>query len=106
MSEHLKNIIKKVIDMKCRDVMENNFNDMTEQEATEHKELHNKTIELEKKLQAILSDEQLKLFAEYSDAESNLSTINEEYMFNRGVKMGLNELSFIKDELGLGVIAL
>ena len=100
MVKQLKNIIEKVIYMKYQDVQELNFEDMTKEEKAEYKEAYNKVSELQGKLKEMLTKEQWKVINECFDAESYLSAIEQRYIFNRGVKMGLQDLSFIREELG------
>lgn len=106
MNEKLKNIIKKVIKMKEEEIVDLNFSDMTEQKMVEHSEILLKASELEEKLANMLSKEQWKVMDEFCSTLNSLNAMEQEYMFDRGVKAGLNELSFIKDELGQGVVML
>lgn len=106
MNEKLKSIIEKVIEMKYIEMEELNFEDMTEKEKAEHEEVYNKVLELQNRLHKEFTKEQWGLVSDCMDAENLLSALEQRYMFNRGVKRGLNELSFIKDELGNGVVLL
>lgn len=102
----LKNIIENVIDMKCNEVIGLNFEDMEESEKEEHTEVHKQVLALENKLKETLTADQWKLFMELDTEVAHLEALEQDYLFKRGVKMGLNELRFIKYELGLMVIEL
>ena len=97
MDKQLKNIIGQVINMKCGEVYERNFEDM---DAKEKERFDNiKTLELEKELDKTLTDVQKKLFNKYIDENSELEAIIQSYMFKSGIKIGLRDLSFLKEEL-------
>lgn len=106
MDKHLKNIIEKVIDIEAQEVQGLNFSDMNKQEKAEHEEAYKKVVVLQDQLEERLPKELQSLFKEYADAAAYLSAIEEDYMFNRGVKIGLTKLSFIREELGEAVIML
>ena len=106
MDKHLKNIIEKVIDMESQEVLELNFSDMNKQEKAEQEAAYKKAAVLQDKLKGLLPKDGQGLFRDYLNAAAYLQGIEEDYMFNRGVKMGWTRLSFIKDELGEAVIML
>lgn len=106
MNETVKNLVERVIEAEFNEVQYLNFSDMTDEEKKEHDEAYNKVLELQDKFRGILSQEQWKLFIEYSDTFSLLSTIEQIYMFNHGVKAGFNKLNYIREELGEAVIML
>lgn len=106
MNKQLKNIIEKVIEMKESEIQEHNFEGMTEEERSEYEELNNKFIELENEFKKSLGVEQQQLLNKCFDARSDISTIEQHYMFKKGVKIGLTDLHFIKEELGSGTVLL
>lgn len=106
MDKKLKNIIEKVIDMKYQEVQELNFSDIEEDEKREHSQVNERKSEIFNKLMDSSTCELKELLAEYEELETQSLCLECRYMFNRGVKMGITDLSFIKDELGLGVIEL
>lgn len=100
MNETVKNLVEGIIKMKCTEVQELGFSDMEVDDVIECDMFGDKILKLQDKLKKTLSKEQWDLFNEYIDTEVFLEAIHEGYMFNRGVKVGLNELSFIGEELG------
>lgn len=100
MNETVRNLVEKTIEEKCYEVQELNFSDMTKAEKKEYDDICDKILNLHNELQGILSKEQWKLFIKYSDEANTLSSIEQRYMFNRGVKNGFTKLSYIKEELG------
>lgn len=99
MDELLKNIIKKVIQMKEQEIQEYNFKDMSEEGKKEHDEKLEEIVALEKELQKSLGEDQWKLVSKYYDAIQDLNCIEQHYMFKQGVEMGLTDLHFIREEL-------
>ena len=106
MMNTLKNIIKRTIDMKYQDMQEINFGDMTQKEKAEHEGASNEYSKLEGELKKTLTEEQWSAACECMDAFNLLNAIEQDYMFNRGVKAGLNELSFIREEMGSNIVIL
>lgn len=100
MKNELKAIIDKTIEMKYYELQDDNFEDMTEEEKIDHDKQEDKILELQDKLKETLTDEQYKVLMEYSDELTMLSATEQNYMFNRGVKMGLNEFNYIREILG------
>lgn len=106
MNKTLKNLVERIIYEEFNEVQDLNFSDMTNEEKKEYDEVYNKVLNLQDKLEKILTEDQLKLFMEYNDEFNLLKSIEQRYMFNRGVKKGFTKLSYIQDELGMAVIML
>jgi hypothetical protein len=102
MKNELKAIIDKTIEMEYFELGKSNFEDMTEDEKIDHDKQYEKTLKLQDKLEEMLTGEQRKVLMEYNEELIGLSDMEQNYMFNRGVKMELNKLSYIKEILGEG----
>lgn len=89
--------------MKYEEVEDLNFKDMLTEEKIEYEAVSKKVLQLQKQLQEMLTDEQFKILDKCFDAMVEQSSLEDRYIFDHGVKAGLNELSFIKEALG-GVI--
>jgi len=106
MEKSLKNIIEEVIKMKFYELEELNFEDMNVDDKKIYKDNITRMIALESAINETLSPEGKKMFNELDILSGCNIALENNYMFNRGVKTGLNELSFIGEELGTGVIEL
>lgn len=102
----VKNLVEDIITMKMKELMELNFKDMTEEEMTEHDKTYNEVLKLQDKLELLLPNDQMEVVDDLVSTYFYLAALEMEYMFRRGVKMGLNELHFIKEELGEQTILL
>lgn len=106
MDKTLKKVIERTIEMKRYEVQDLNFSDMTEKEKKEYEAAFNKVLLLEDKLKGLIPKDLLKDLIDMSDAQATLVVLEQSYMFSHGVKIGLNELSYIKEELGSSVVLL
>lgn len=103
MDEILKNMVEGIISMKCNEIIDHNFKDMNEREKAEREEADKKVSELEDKVKKEFTKDQWKLVSRLLDAEILEMTIEQKYLFSQGVKAGLTQLGFIKQELGDGL---
>lgn len=105
-TEMIKNLAERTIDLKYQYVQELNYSDMTQQEAAEYKEADKKYAELQDKLSEELTLELRTLFMKYTEAETNVLSLEESYMYKKGVLDGLTDLYFIREIMGNSVVLL
>lgn len=98
-SEIIKNLVERTIGMKYMELQDMNFSDMEESEVAEYEKANKKMVELQTKLFNIIPKEYHGLINECLDAVGDTFCIEENYIFNRGVKVGLNDLYYIREEM-------
>ncbi|MEG1411389.1 MAG: hypothetical protein RSD36_16240 [Terrisporobacter sp.] len=95
--DELKNIVNGVIKNEFIALSDNNYEELKSLEGNKYSKLEKKTIELHNIIKNALPEKYIHVLGEYIDAELDIKLLEIRYYYDKGVKHGVNKLSFLKD---------